>query len=158
MKKITIPNLGEITIENIIFDINGTLQFKGLIPDDLLSKFKELKKIYNIYLVSSDTRGNLKDLASILRVDYIKISPDGITDAEAKNEELVKLGKEVTIAVGNGNNDFLMLKNAVLGLVIIGSEGAAIKSILNADVAFPDPISAIDFLMDETMMIATLRK
>lgn len=158
MKKLLIPNFGEIIIKNIIFDINGTLQFKGLIPDNLLLKFRELKKLYNIFLVSSDTRGNLKDLASKLGVDYVKIAPKGITDTEAKNQELLKLGKDVTIAVGNGNNDALMLKNAVLGIVIIGSEGASTQAIMNADVAFPDPISVIDFLMDETMIIATLRK
>ncbi|MHA1149323.1 MAG: HAD family hydrolase [Promethearchaeota archaeon] len=158
MKKIQIPNHGELIIKNIIFDINGTLQFKGVISDEIISKFRELKKIYNVYLVSSDTRGNLKTIASKLEVEYVKINPKGITDSEAKNQELIKLGKDITIAVGNGNNDDLMLKNAVIGIVIIGTEGASVKSIINADVAFNDPINAIDFLLDDTMIISTLRK
>ena len=158
MKEINIPNLGKINIENVIFDINGTLQFEGKISEDLIPKFVKLKEIYNVYLVSSDTRGNLKEIAKKLDVDYVKIDPKGITDAEAKNNELKRLGKDITVAIGNGNNDELMLKNAILGLVIIGSEGASVKSIINSDVAFQDPISAIDFLLDETTMIATLRK
>jgi len=70
----------------------------------------------------------------------------------------MQLGKDVTVAIGNGNNDCLMLKNAVLGLVMLGSEGLSSLSLLNCDAVFPDPNSAIDFLLDEKMIIATLRK
>lgn len=157
MRKIEIPNYGTITIKNIIFDINGTLQFKGLIDAEIIYKIQDLKEYYNVFLLSADTRGNLKDLATKLDVDYIKINPADITEAEAKNNELLRLGKSHTVAIGNGNNDSLMLKNALLGLVIIGSEGATIKSILSSDVAFPNPESAIDFLLDEKIMIGTLR-
>ncbi|MFX1394907.1 MAG: hypothetical protein ACFFAH_15205 [Promethearchaeota archaeon] len=157
MRKIKIPNYGIITIKNLLFDVNGTLQFQGKIPPDLIKKFKELKKIYKIYLISADTRGNLKEIAETLDVDYIKIKPQGITEAVAKNNELIRLGKDVTVAVGNGNNDALMLKNAVLGIVIIGDEGASIKSIKNSDIAVPSPLSALNFLLDEKIMIATLR-
>ncbi len=157
MRKINIPNYGIITIKNLLFDINGTLQFQGKISPDLIIKFEDLKKIYKIYLISADTRGNLNEIAETLDVDYIKIKPQGITEAEAKNNELIRLGKNVTVAVGNGNNDALMLKNAVIGIIIIGNEGASIKSIMNSDVALPSPLSALNFLLDEKIMIATLR-
>ena len=157
MKTIKIPNYRDITIKNVIFDINGTIQFEGIISDSLIKKFDELKQFYNVYLVSSDTRGNLKDIAEKLNVKYIRIDSKKGSDAKAKNDELLKLGKEFTVAIGNGNNDALMLKDAVLGLVIMGKEGTSIKSLLNSDVAFPDPISAINFLLDEKIMIATLR-
>ncbi len=157
MRKINIPNYGIITIKNLLFDINGTLQFQGKISPDLIIKFEDLKKIYKIYLISADTRGNLNEIAETLDVDYIKIKPQGITEAEAKNNELIRLGKNVTVAVGNGNNDALMLKNSVIGIIIIGNEGASIKSIMNSDVALPSPLSALNFLLDEKIMIATLR-
>lgn len=157
MRKIIIPYHGEITIKNVIFDINGTIQFKGQISEELVQKFEELKKFYNIFLVSSDTRGNLKNIAKKLGVNFKKVNTQGINDAEAKNNELKKLGKEVTVAVGNGNNDALMLKNAILGIAILGSEGASTRSILNSDVVFTDVINAIEFLLDEKTMISTLR-
>lgn len=157
MRKIIIPYHGEITIKNVIFDINGTIQFKGHISEELVQKFEELKKFYNIFLVSSDTRGNLKNIAKKLGVNFKKVNTQGINDAEAKNNELKKLGKEVTVAVGNGNNDALMLKNAILGIAILGSEGASTRSILNSDVVFTDVINAIEFLLDEKTMISTLR-
>ena len=157
MRKVNIPNYGTITIKNVIFDVNGTLQFIGKISEDLVVKFNELKKFYDIYLVSSDIRGNLKELAEKLGVKYIKVNPEGKTEAEAKNEVLSQLGKDTTAAVGNGNNDALMLKNAVIGIAIIGSEGATLKSVLNSDVVVPSPLNAIDFLLDEKIMIGTLR-
>lgn len=156
--KLKVPIYGTLTIRNVMFDINGTLQFEGELSNALIDKIKELKKEYNVFLVSSDTRGNLADLAKILDVDYIKIQNPDINATEAKKKELIKLGKNVTAAVGNGNNDSLMLKNAVLGLVIIGKEGASVETMLNADVAFQDPIAAANFLLDKKMMIATLRK
>ena len=157
MKEIFIPNYGKLIIKNVIFDLNGTIQFKGKISKAVVNKFKQLKEIYNVYLLSADMRGNLKELAEKLNVSYIKIIPKEITEAEAKNIELIKLNKDETIAVGNGNNDALMLKNAVIGITVLGEEGATIKSILNSDVVVPNPICAFDFLLDEKIMIGTLR-
>ncbi len=161
MKEIAIPNYGSICIKNVLFDMNGTIQFDGKISTEIKDKVKKLKEKYEVSLISADTRGNLKEIAKELGVSYIKIKSNELnsfSEAEAKNNELIKLGKENTVAIGNGNNDALMLKNALLGLIIIGSEGAAVNSILNADIVLPDPISAIDFLLDEKKIIATLRK
>lgn len=157
MKEIDIPNYGKIIVKNVIFDLNGTLQFKGKISEAVVNKFEQIKEIYNVYLVSADNRGNLKELAKKLNVSYIKINPKEITEAEAKNNELIKLNKDNTIVVGNGNNDALMLKNAVIGITVLGNEGATVKSILNSDVVVPNTISALDFLLDEKIMIGTLR-
>ncbi len=157
MRNINIPNYGIVIIKNVIFDINGTIQFQGKVSPELYNKFEELKKIYNIFLISADTRGNLKEIAEKFDVNYIKINSQGITEAEAKNKELIRLGKDITVAIGNGNNDALMLKNAILGIAILGNEGASIKSIMNSDVILPDPLNAFDFLLDEKIMIATLR-
>lgn len=157
MKEIFIPSYGKLILKNVIFDLNGTLQFKGKISEEIINKIEQLKQIYNVYLVSADIRGNLKELAKKLNTSYIKINPIDISEAEAKNNELIKLNKNNTIVVGNGNNDALMLKNAVIGITVLGEEGATVKSILNSDVVFPNPLSALDFLLDEKIMIGTLR-
>jgi len=62
----------------VIFDINGTIQFKGVLYKDLKEKFRQLKKFYHVLLVSSDTRGNLSDLAKHLEVDFIRVSDQDI--------------------------------------------------------------------------------
>lgn len=158
MKKLYIPNFGDILIKNVLFDINGTIQFYGQISKGLIEKFQKIKDIYNVYLISADTRGNLKELANELGVKYIKITPKDITEARAKNYKLEKLGKNETIAIGNGNNDSLMINNALLGITIIGSEGATKKTILNSDLIFTNPIDVLDFLMDDKAIIGTLRR
>ena len=157
MKEIDIPNYGRLKINNVIFDLNGTLQFKGKISKAVVNKLQQLNEIYNVYIVSSDIRGNLEELAEKLNVSYIKINPKEMTEAEAKNKELIRLNEENTIVVGNGNNDALMLKNAVIGITVLGEEGATVKSILNSDVVVPNPVSALDFLLDEKIMSGTLR-
>ena len=161
MKEISIPNYGTIYLKNVLLDMNGTMQFDGVISKEIKDKIRILKDIYNVYLISADTRGNLKEIAQELKISFIKIESKGSnikSEAELKYLELLKLGKETTVAIGNGNNDSLMLKNAALGIVIIGKEGATVNSILFADVAFPDPISAINFLLDDKKIIATLRE
>ncbi|MBD3215139.1 MAG: hypothetical protein GF311_21210 [Candidatus Lokiarchaeota archaeon] len=158
MKKLYIPNFGEILIRNILFDVNGTVQFFGNISEDLNERFQKLKEIYNIFLVSADTRGNLEEIANRLQVKFIKITPKDISESQAKNYQLDKLGKNETIAIGNGNNDSLMLKNSIIGILIIGSEGATIESLLNSDLVFTNPIDVLDFLMDDDAIIGTLRR
>ena len=70
-----IPNYGKIHIKNILFDVNGTIQFDGSIPTKVKKRIKRLKNYYNIFLISADTRGNLNQIALNLGVKSIKISP-----------------------------------------------------------------------------------
>ena len=157
MKLVNIPNYGKITLKNILLDVNGTIQFYGHVSRKTRKSIKRLKNIFNIFLISADTRGNLKEIAAKLKVKYIKITTKEITEAEAKNLELMKLGKDSTVAIGNGNNDHLMLKNSVIGILILGKEGATVKSIMNSDVVLTDFSEVSNFLLDEKIIIATLR-
>jgi len=157
MKTFKIPNYGIIHIKNILFDINGTIQYNGKILKEVIREIKNLKNFYQVFLISADTRGNLNEIADLLKVKSIKISKNESSEADAKNNELMKLGKDVTIAIGNGNNDYLMLRNAVIGISILGNEGATSKTIMDSDIVFTNIIDAIHFLMDEKKIIATLR-
>ena len=158
MRMFDIPNYGKIHIKNILFDVNGTIQFDGRIPTKVKKRIKRLKNYYNIFLISADTRGNLNQIALNLGVKSIKISPSELLEAETKNNELIKLGREETVAIGNGNNDFMMLKNAILSIAILGKEGLSSNTLMNSDLVFSNCIDAINFLMDEKKVIATLRK
>lgn len=153
-----IPNYGKIHIKNILFDVNGTIQFDGRIPTKVKKRIKSLKNYYNLFLISADTRGNLDQIALNLGVKSIKISPSELLEAETKNNELIKLGREETVAIGNGNNDSMMLKNAILGIAILGKEGLSSDTLMNSNLVFSNCIDAINFLMDEKKVIATLRK
>ena len=138
-----------------------TKYYEVFIGQDLLENEREIKKLksfYNVFLISADTRGNLNEIALKLGITPIRISKSDLAEAEVKNNELMKLGQEETVAIGNGNNDFIMLKNAILGIAILGQEGLASKTLQNSDLVFSNCIDAIQFLMDEKKIIATLRK
>lgn len=156
MKIYEIPNYKRLEIENILLDINGTIQFSGKISEELKQKIIELKQKFQIILISADTRGNLKEIASELGVNYEKLTKKR-SEREQKEKIVEKYNKENTIAIGNGNNDELMLKKAALGIAIIGSEGASIKAITSADIIVTNPIDAIDLILEEKKLIATLR-
>ncbi|MEJ2293918.1 MAG: hypothetical protein P8Y23_04050 [Candidatus Lokiarchaeota archaeon] len=143
MRSYHIPNYGTIQVKNVLFDVNGTIQFNGKIPSKIKKKIRNLKSFFNIFLISADTRGNLNQTALELGVTPIKISPSEHSEAELKNNELIKLGREETIAIGNGNNDSIMLKNAIIGIAILGKEGLASKALLNSDLVFSVYISSI---------------
>ena len=157
MRIFDIPNYGKIQIKNVLFDVNGTIQINGKIPSKLKKELRKLKSYFNVYLISADTRGNLNQIALELGVTAIKISVSEFLESKAKNDELIKLGKEETIAIGNGNNDHMMLKNAIIGIAILGKEGLSSKTFMNSDLIFSNSLDAILFLMDEKKVIATLR-
>jgi soluble P-type ATPase len=67
------------------------------------------------------------------------------------------LGELATVAVGNGRNDRLMLKQAVLGIAVLGEEGTATAALMAADIVVRDVFSALELLRHPQRLIATLR-
>ena len=64
----------------------------------------------------------------------------------------------MTVCIGNGRNDSLMLKEAALGICLIQAEGANVVSLLNADIACKSAKDALELLLNPKRLIATLRK
>ena len=61
------------------------------------------------------------------------------------------------VAIGNGRNDRLMLRDAVLGIALVQTEGAAAEAIANADVVCTHILDALDLLANPLRLAATLR-
>ena len=62
------------------------------------------------------------------------------------------------IAVGQGANDARMLKEAALGICVMSQEGAAVETLLSADIVVPNIFVAFDLLDKPLRIAATLRK
>lgn len=155
--EIKIPGMGDVKIKYVVFDLNGTLSMSGEIDPVLPAKMKQLmERGLEVYILSSDTRGKLRKLATELGVMPKRVKSED-KGAEEKAEFIKKLGEDSVIAVGNGMNDYLMLKLARIGIVILGSEGAATKSIINGDICVKNPINAIDIILDPITLKSTLR-
>ncbi|WP_048059132.1 HAD family hydrolase [Methanococcus vannielii] len=146
-----IPNYGAITAKNVVFDLNGTLAVDGKVSSDVKILLKELGNTYNIIVVTADTYGTLK-----LEFDGLNITIEKIKDEIEKVNAAKKYYPY--IGIGNGNNDCSMLLESELGILIIGKEGAAIKALLNSDLVVTDIKDAINLLLNEKRLIATLRK
>ena len=54
-------------------------------------------------------------------------------------------------------NDRLMLQTAGLGIAVMQAEGAAVETVLAADVVVPDIIAGLDLLLHPLRLVATLR-
>jgi soluble P-type ATPase len=126
-----IPGRGEYTIACLVLDMNGTIATDGRIPDKVRDKI------------------NL--LAKVVRLDAGKEAPQ-------KEQFIKKLGPDKTIAVGNGYNDHLMVREAAVGIAVIGTEGAARETIANADVVVNEMVDALDLILKPLRHQATLRK
>ncbi len=152
-----IPGMGEIEIRNVVFDLNGTLSMNGNIALEVQEKIRQLSRKVKMFIMSSDTRGNLEELAEMLGVDWRRVEMSSSPESVAKERFVEELGSENTIAVGNGKNDELMLKRAKLGIAVLGEEGACSSAILNADIIVVNPLHALELILDPQRIVATLR-
>jgi soluble P-type ATPase len=156
MLPIRIPGKKDCVIEFLVLDMNGTLSTDGRIAAKVLDKINLLAKRLKVYILTADTRGDARQQLGRANVELVKIDEDD--GALQKKRFLDKLGPEKTIAVGNGYNDHLIVKEAALGIAVIGREGAAKETIGNADVVVNEMLDALELILKPLRHQATLRK
>lgn len=151
--KIDIPNLEEIELETLILDLNGTLTINGKLVKGVEKRIKYLRqKGFKIVLFSGDTRGNGDIIAKKLGIQLIK-TPTG----KDKMVEAKKLNPKTCVAIGNGLIDVLLFKTVKLSIATIQSEGVYQKTLAQADIIVTSILDALDLLINEKSLIATLR-
>ena len=116
---------------------------------------EQLSLKLKIYIVTADTYGFVEEQTQDLPCELI-IIPPGNQD-KAKFRLIEQLSSKETVCIGNGKNDRLMLKEASLGIGIIGREGLALDSLMTADVICSSITDALDILLHPKRLIATLR-
>ena len=146
----------------ILLDLNGTIATDGKIKEGVKERLAILKEKAEIYILSADTFGTLNDIAKSLNVKGMKVDREKYGSEKIAKlkilEELKKLNPDKKIiAIGNGNNDELLLKNADLGICVIGDEGAWSKTVLSSDIVVKDINDALDLLLNENRLKATSR-
>ena len=152
---ISIPGRGELSITNVLFDLNGTLACDGVIADSTRERLNRLGESLTLYVMSADTFGTLEQMAAGLPIQVRRVQ--GELGAAEKRDLLAALGAERTIAIGNGQNDVEMLETAVLSFAILGPEGAATTALLAADLVFGHIDDALDSLLYPKRLMASLR-
>jgi soluble P-type ATPase len=156
MISISIPGWGNMEIENIVLDLNGTIATDGKIPSEVKEKIKSLSHKVKIYILTADTQGTASEESSDMGVELLKVSEED--SAEVKLRVLESLDPTATVALGNGNNDHLILKEAALGIAVLGDEGMSISAMQNADIVVKDISDALDLFLKPKRLIAILRE
>jgi soluble P-type ATPase len=156
MITIDIPGWGNLDIENVVFDLNGTLAQDGKIPPGVKKKVNTLSERVNIYILTADTQGTASKEIQELKAELVKISEND--SKNGKFEFLKTLSPEATVAIGNGNNDQLILREAGIGIAVLQNEGMSVVAMKNADIMVRDISDAFDLLLKPKRLIATLRE
>lgn len=156
MIEVNIPGRGICRFENLILDLNGTLSLDGNIIGGVPERLNALRDLLNILIVTADTLGRAKELGESLKVKLHRME-SGNEQAQ-KLDMVQKLGREITVSIGNGSNDASMLGESALGICVLGPEGASQEALSNCDLVVPDINAALDLLIKPKRLIATLRK
>jgi len=156
MIKIVIPGWGNMEIENMVLDLNGTIATDGKISSEVKEKINHLSEKVKIYIFTADTQGTASEEISNMEVELVKVSEED--SAEVKLRALESLDPTRTIAVGNGNNDQLILKEAALSIAVLGDEGMSVSAMKNADIVAKNISVALDLFLKPKRLTATLRE
>ena len=147
-----IPGARRLELEHVVLDVNGTLADRGRLVDGVSERLARVAEVLQVHLLSADTFGTLLEVSAELGAE-----PSAIGSGEDKLRVVEELGAERCAAVGNGANDVAMLEAAALGIAVVGPEGAAGAAVRVADVVCSSIVDALDLLLDERALVATLR-
>ena len=155
MIKFEIPGFGDCEIKYLVSDFTGTLSVDGRLIAGLEEKLLIISELLDVHVVTADTFGTVKEA--------LKNISCGITIITGKNQDVQKgefvknLGQEGVIALGNGNNDRIMLKTAKIGIAVMLEEGCSVSALTSGDAAVKSPVDALDLILNHKRLKATLR-
>lgn len=155
MIDIDIPGFGDLEIEHLILDYNGTLALDGKLLPGVRKMITELSQDIEVHVVTADTLGQCEEELNDLPVTIHILSacPEDV----AKLNYVKELGAEKCACIGNGRNDKLMLSEAVLGIIVFGPECASIEASKAADLGAADINQALGLFTHPIRLLATLR-
>lgn len=154
MLKFMIPGKGELFIENVVFDYNGTIAVDGIIDDKIKEMVNEVSKFAKVYILTADTYGTVKSQCQGMNV-VLETFPN--ENAAVCKRDIVKSLKGGTLCIGNGYNDVEMFKICDLSIAVIGQEGCSTKLLTLADIVVTCPKDALMLLLNPDRVKATLR-
>jgi soluble P-type ATPase len=155
MLDIDIPDFGQLRLEHLVLDYNGTLAGDGQLLAGVAERLRTLSARLNIHVLTADTFGSVKSSLAGLPCQVV-ILPPGNQD-RGKLNHIEQLNPATCVCIGNGRNDRLMLEAAALGIAVLQEEGASASALTAADVVCPSILAALDLLTHPDRLVATLR-
>jgi soluble P-type ATPase len=155
MIKIEIPQGESFEIKYLVFDYNGTVANNGIIYPNVLERLNSYNNL-EVFVVTADTYGTVREEIKNSNIKVKIISKEN--GSKDKKNFVKKLGSKNVIAFGNGSNDRLMLKEAGVGICVIGEEGASIKALMASDLVVNGIDDALDYIDQPKKIVAGLRE
>lgn len=152
---IEIPGVSRLELSHLVLDYNGTIAKDGGILTGVEELITLLRTDLEVHILTADTHGTVRKLLTDIPCTLHIIREDG--QDQAKAEYIKELGSKGVVAVGNGRNDSLMLKESALGIAVIQAEGAAGAALREAAVICTSIHDALNLLVKPARLQATLR-
>jgi len=151
-----IPGSGKLRLEHLVLDVNGTIAAGGGLIPGVAEAVEALSATLNVVAVTADTHGTATRLRDALGIE-VRVIESGAESAQ-KLALVAQLGADRVVAIGNGANDVDMLRDAALGVAVIGAEGASGSVLAVADVVTTSVLDALALLSQPARIVATLRR
>jgi len=155
MISIEIPGFGQVELEHLVLDYNGTIAFDGDLIEGVDDILLELADTLSIHVLTADTFGTVKQNLAGTPCNVVVV-PEHQQDIE-KRDYVASLGPETTVSVGNGRIDRFMLDISRIGIAVVLGEGASSSTLQMADIVCTDILAALNLLRNPLRLAATLR-
>ena len=155
MISVSIPGWGDIDIEYLVVDYNGTCALGGKLKEGVKEVMERISRYIKVFIITADNYDNIDSEGNTIGFSIIKVGKEG--SGKEKARIIRELGPEKVVAIGNGANDAMMLREAALGIGVIGEEGCANALIKEADLVVKSIIDAFNIILHPERIVATLR-
>jgi soluble P-type ATPase len=145
---IEIPGLGPRKFSTILSDYTGTLSVDGKLTAGVREALLELATRLDIHVLTANTFGTAEEELRGIPLDMKSLKGPGTDHDVQKRQFLSGFNAREVIALGNGNNDRLLLKavkeGGGLSIAVDNGEGCAVDSIQSANVFIHGASKALD--------------
>ncbi|MCX5805160.1 MAG: HAD family hydrolase [Proteobacteria bacterium] len=155
MISVSIPGWGDLDIEYLVIDYNGTCATDGKLKEGVKELLEKVSRYIKIFIITADSYENVDNEVNIIGFKVLKVKKEG--SGVEKARIIKELGPEKVVAIGNGANDVMMLKEASLGIGVIGDEGCSKDILKEADLVVKDITHALNVVLHPERLVATLR-
>jgi P-type E1-E2 ATPase len=156
MIRFSIPGRTEsVEISHLLLDLNGTLSLDGKLIPGVKTLLSGLSEDLTLHVLTADTFGTAEEICKDLPVRLQILKKEN--QAIQKWQYLQETGPDISVAIGNGMNDYMMLADAAIGIAVLGPEGLSGSACTAAGILSPSIEYALELLLHPARIIATLR-
>ena len=158
--RVEAPGAGSWEIRVLVTDFSGTLSCGGKLTAGVQRRLLQLDELVDIHVLTSDTFGTVRrELANIPA--HIHVLESDRHDLQKRRFVQEECETASVLALGNGNNDRLMLlavrDAGGIAVAIDNGEGCATATLQSANLCIRGAAEALDLLLDPNRLKAGLR-